>query len=220
MLRRAVFTQPGLRRTVAATSSIISSSATTHRHMSSGHDSLALQGPPQPPAVPQDPVVPMDFNPHIEWYEFPKEIFDPIYPYTREEAMRMSDERWDYSMEELAQKYGLRIQPPFKFNFWVAWLVSFWYIYYEIWSGYRATGNHPSWPQWRLGVMADERCPKIHDDEIYLDQWMHPPMRQKMAKVYDRFWAWKPLVSTNIVNPYAIEFRHRDPSEFKHMTGI
>ena len=30
--------------------------------------------------IPQDPVQPIDFNPHIEWYEFPKEIFDMKFP--------------------------------------------------------------------------------------------------------------------------------------------
>jgi hypothetical protein len=213
MLRRAVFTQQSSRLAASAAAT----TGAARRHIATGHDQLALQGPPQPPAMPQDPVVPIDFTPHLEWYEFPKEIFDPIFPYTREECIRMSDERWDYSTEELAQKYGLRIQPPYKFNFWMAWMTSFWYIYYEIWSGYRATGNHPTWPQWRMGVMADERCPTIHPDEIYLDQWMHPPHRQRWGKSHDLFWMWKPVVATNVVNPWAVEFRRRDVSEFKHM---
>lgn len=213
-----------LRRSIAPTASALTTAAahlrSARRAVAHGHDQLSIQGPPQPPAVPQDPVIPMDFNPHIEWYEFPKEIFDPIYPYTREECIRMSDERWDYSTEELAEKYGLRIQPPFKFNFWCGWFVSFWYIFWQIWGAYRATGCHPTWPQWRMGVMADSRCPTIDDDEIYLDQWMHPPMRQRMGKLHDYFWAWKPLVKKNVTNPYAVEQRNRDPSEFKHMCGV
>jgi hypothetical protein len=215
MLRRSVFSQPAKSFAAAATSS----AAESRRHFSAkDSDALALQGPPQPPSTPSEPVVPLDFNPHIEWYQFPKEIFTPIYPYTREECIRMMDERFDYSAEELAQKYGVRVHPPFKWNFLLAQFVSFVYMSYQIWSCYRATGNHPTWPQWRLGVMADSRCPTITNDESYLDQWIWSPARPRTGKIYDKFWAWKPLVSTNIVNPFAIEFRHRDPSEFVHMT--
>lgn len=217
MLRRAFSTQTCSAATTAASATLAGSRRFFNAKNS---DSLAIQGPPQPPSVPSEPVVPLDFNPHIEWNQFPKEIFDPIYPYTREECLRMADEKFDYSTEEMAQKYGVRVHPPFKVNFLMAQFVSFVYITYQIWSGYRATGAHPSWPQWRLGVMADSRCPKISDDEIYLDQWINPPARQRMGKIYDPFWAWKPLVSTNIVNPYKIEHRNRDPAEFKHMCGV
>jgi len=168
--------------------------------------------------IPQDPIVPIDFNPHIEWFEFPKEIFDPKWPFTWEECVRNQDERWDSTADEMAHKYGLRLMPTPRLMFWIAYFTSFVYITFEMWSAYRAAGGHATWPQWRVGVMSSPKCPTITEDEIYIDQWMNPGFRQRNAK-HDLFWAWKPLVKKNPVNPWAIELERKDPSEFKHMIG-
>jgi len=168
--------------------------------------------------IPGDPVVPLDFNPHIEWYEFPKEIFDLKFPYTRDECIKFVDERWDSTADEMADKYGMRVSPPPKIPFWFAYFTSFLYIWYEMWSCYRGAGNHPTWPMYREAVMNSPNCPKINPDEVYLDQWRIPTLRQREGKS-DMFWSWKPLVKKEPQNPHTIPFQLPPVSEWIHMTS-
>jgi hypothetical protein len=206
-----------LRRRVATAAATAAPAAA--RSIATGNDSLTTAGPPKPPMIPQDPVTPMDFSPHIEWYEYPKEVWDPKFPYTREECIRMHDERWDSTQEEMAQKYGVRVLAPPKITFWAAWLISFLYIFYNFFACYRAAPEHPSWPQYRVAIQQSPDCPTIDDDEIYLSSWINPGHRQKWAK-WDRFWAWKPLVKKGgAQNKWGIELERKDPSEWKHMLG-
>ena len=188
------------------------------RCISTEHKEVMVPGAPTPPMIPPDPVIPMDFNPHIEWYEFPKEMYDPWYPFTREECLRMVDERYDYSSQELAEKYGVFLNATPRFLFWCAYLVMFIYLWTYLWGCYRSTGAHPKWQHWLAIVKSSPDCPTIHEDEIYLDQWLRLECRQKDYRL-DMFWQWKPLVKENAHNPFAIELEYRDPSEWKHMTS-
>ncbi|PWV02183.1 hypothetical protein C3747_190g49 [Trypanosoma cruzi] len=87
------------------------------RGISTEQKDITRSGQPHPPAVPHnEPILPMDFNPHIEWFEYPKEIFDPKYPYTREESIRMTEESWESTMDEMASRYGMRLNMTTKTN--------------------------------------------------------------------------------------------------------
>jgi hypothetical protein len=185
--------------------------------MSEGHKALTLPGPPQPPMIPNDPVQPMDFNPHVEWYEFPKELFDMKFPYTREECIRMQDERWDSTADEMADKYGMKVSPPPKVPFAFAYFTACLYIWFELWSTYRGSGNHPTWPMHREAVRNSPTCPTITEDEVYLDQWRNPVLRQREGK-FDAFWNWKPVVKKEPVNPHAIPYEIPAVSTWQHMT--
>jgi hypothetical protein len=207
MLRRGLTTSP------------LCAAAAQRRHLSNKADELARMGAPTPPMIPEDPVVPMDFNPHIEWFEFPKECWDPRYPYTREECIRFQDERWDSTQDEMSEKYGMRIIPPPKLTFWLAYLMTCFYVTQFLYGMYRAQPGHPTYPDWRRRVEASPNCPTIAEDEEYLDQWMVPGFRQTKAKM-DPLWAWKPIVKRHGVdNPMAIPLQQMDVSEWKHMTS-
>lgn len=193
--------------------------STASRCIASGNDALTKPGPPQPPAIPVDPVTPLDFSPHIEWYEYPREVWDPKFPYTREESIRMHDEMWDSTMDEMAEKYGMRLIAPPKLAFWLAWLISAIYAGFNMLSLYRAAPEHPSWPQFRVAIQQAPDCPTIGEDEIFVSAWINPQHRQMWAK-YDRFWAWKPLVKKGgATHKWAIDLERKDPSEWKHMIG-
>uniref|UniRef100_A0A7S1MJH3 Uncharacterized protein n=1 Tax=Neobodo designis TaxID=312471 RepID=A0A7S1MJH3_NEODS len=181
---------------------------------------LTKTGAPIPPAIPEDPVTPMDFSPHIEWYEYPREVWDPKFPYTRDEAIRMQDEMWDSTQEDMADKYGVRVISPPKMMFWTAWFISGLYIFHNLMAAYRASPEHPTWPQYRVAIQQSPDCPTIDEDEIYLSTWINPGHRQKWAK-WDHFWAWKPLVKKGGVkdHKWKIEAEKKDPSEWSHMLG-
>lgn len=202
-----------------ATPAVSTFGAAKLRFVATRHDEVALPTAPQPPMIPEDPTTPMDFSPHIEWYEYPREVWDPKYPYTREECIRMHDERWDSTADEMAQKYGMRLIPTPKLPFWMAWFTMLLYIWFNLWSCYRSSPDHPSWPQWRVAIQEADDCPTIHEDEVYLDTWIAPQHRQRWYKA-DLFWAWKPVVKKDgATNPWAIELERKDPSEWKHMVG-
>lgn len=173
-----------------------------------------------PPAiVSNDPVVPMDFNPHIEWFEYPKEVFNPKYPYTREESIRMTEESWESTMDEMASRYGMRLNMTTKPTFWMAWCLMFFYIWQTLWGCYRGAGLEPGWSHFSAIVLSQPNVPTIEEDDIYLDQWMRPEMREKFSK-YDIFWNWKPLVSREgAKTSWAIPFASQDVSEWGHMTS-
>lgn len=173
-----------------------------------------------PPAItPNGPVLPMDFNPHIEWFEYPKEIFDPKYPYTREESIRMTEEAWDSTMDEMASRYGMRLNMTTKPTFWMAWMIMVFYGWYTLWGCYRAMGLEPGWSHFRDIVLQSPHPPTIEEDDIYLDQWMRPEMREKFSR-YERFWNWKPLVNREgAKTKWAITPERFDVSEWKHMTS-
>ncbi|CCW68514.1 unnamed protein product [Phytomonas sp. Hart1] len=174
----------------------------------------------QPPAIPpNDPMLPMDFNPHIEWFEYPKEIFDPKYPYTREESIRMTEEAWESTMDEMASKYGMRLNMTSKPTFWMAWAMTFFYTWYTLWGCYRAMGTEPGWRDFKAIIQSQPNSPTLEADDIYLDQWMRPEMREKFSH-YDRFWNWKPLVNrTGAKTSWAIPIVAQDVSEWKHLTS-
>ena len=204
-----------LRRRVASTAV----AAATVRTVTDGKH-LSKVGAPLPPTIPEDPVTPMDFSPHIEWYEYPREVWDPKYPYTREEAIRMQDEVWDSTQEEMADKYGVRVIAPPKLAFWSAWFLSGIYLFHNLMASYRASPEHPTWPQYRVAIQQSPDCPTIDEDEVYLSAWINPGHRQKWAK-YDHFWAWKPVVKKGGVkdHKWKIECERKDPVEWNHMLG-
>lgn len=165
------------------------------------------------------PVLPMDFNPHIEWFEYPKEIFDPKYPYTREESIRMTEEAWESTMDEMASRYGMKLNMTTKPTFWMAWMIIVFYGWYTLWGCYRGMGLEPGWSHFRDLVLQQPHPPTVEEDDIYLDQWMRPEMREKFSR-YERFWNWKPLVKRDGASTkWSIENPRFDPSEWKHMTS-
>ncbi len=211
MMRRNL--QPvGVQRNVAVF-------AMAYRRISTEHKAVTIPGAPTPPMIPQEPVVPIDFNPHIEWFEFPKEIFDPIYPYTREECLRMVDERLEMDSREMAEKYGVFVNQCPRFLFWLAYTWGFIYLWFYLWSAYRAVGSHPKWNHWTSIVRASPDCPTLHPDEIYLDLWTRPDFRQRDGLKTDMFWQWKTPTKEKVFNPWKIEVEYRDPKEWKHMTS-
>ncbi|ORC86445.1 uncharacterized protein TM35_000281610 [Trypanosoma theileri] len=175
---------------------------------------------PQPPAVPHnEPILPMDFSPHIEWFEYPKEIFDPKYPYTREESIRMTEESWESTMDEMASRYGMRLNMSTKPTFWLAWSIMVFYSWYTLWGCYRAMGTEPGWSHFRNIVLSQPNVPTLEEDDIYLDQWIRPEIREKHAK-YERFWNWKPLVKRDgAQTSWKIPMQYQDESEWRHMTS-
>ncbi|EPY26706.1 hypothetical protein AGDE_11133 [Angomonas deanei] len=161
----------------------------------------------------------MDFNPHIEWFEYPKEIFDPKYPFTREESIRMTEESWDSTMDEMASRYGMRLNMATKPTFWMAWMLMVFYGWYTLWGCYRGMGVEPGWSHFKNIVLNQPNVPTIEEDDIYLDQWARPEMREKFSRV-ERFWNWKPLVKRDgAKTSWAVPFEHKDVSEWKHMTS-
>lgn len=181
---------------------------------------LSNGGAAPPPSISHnEPVLPMDFNPHIEWFEYPKEIFDPKFPYTREESIRMTEESWESTMDEMASKYGMRLNMTTKPAFWLAWSLMFFYSWYTLWGCYRAMGTEPGWSHFKNVVLNQPTVPVLEEDEIYLDQWMRPEMREKFSR-YDRFWNWKPLVNRDgAKTSWQIPMQYADESEWKHMTS-
>lgn len=177
-------------------------------------------GASQPPAIPcNDPILPMDFNPHIEWFEFPKEIFDPKFPYTREESIRMTEESWESTAEEMASRYGMRLNVSTKPTFWMAWALMVLYGWYTLWGCYRALGSEPGWSHFRDVVLSQPNAPVLEEDDIYLDQWMRPELRERFVK-HDRFWNWKPLVKREGASTsWSIPMHHPDECEWRHMTS-
>lgn len=187
------------------------------RQVSTEHKDIASTGAPLPPAITSDPITPLDFNPHIEWYEFPKEMFDPRYPFTREECVRATEEPFENTMDEMASRYGMRLGYSPKPAFWLAWFLFFFHTYWSIWCLYRSAGGEPHWPHFRHIVAAHPRCPTIEDADNYVDLWQMPFSRENHAG-FDTFWQWKPLVDRNgCKSSYTIPFEHRDPSEWSHM---
>ena len=176
------------------------------------------RGPPQPPMSPMEPVTPQDFNPHVDWFEFPKEIFDPRYPFTREECIRSKDEYFFSDPDELAQKYGVRITLPPTAVYYIAYMFWVAYVSWELWSLYRAMGGHPSYYHWEHIIMSGPHCPSVTEDEVYLDTWIAPFLRQRDFK-FDAFWQWKPVVKEGAKNPWAVPVKRRDPSEWRHLTS-
>ena len=204
-----------LRRRLATSTAVAAT-----RAIANDNTALTKPGPPQPPMIPEDPITPMDFSPHIEWYEYPREVWDPKYPYSRDECIKMSDERFDSTADEMADKYGVRVISPPKLAFWTAYFISGLYLFHNLMACYRAAPEHPTWPQYRVAIQASPDCPTIDDDEVYLSNWINPGHRQKWAK-FDHFWAWKPLVKKGGVksHKWAIEIERKDPSEWDHMLG-
>eukprot|EP00760_Papus_ankaliazontas_P034898 PhM_4_TR753/c0_g1_i1/m.95590 len=192
--------------------------ATTRRFISKDSDAITVRGPPLPPMHPREAVTPIDFNPHIDWFEFPKEIFDPKYPFTREECITARDEYFFTDADELAEKYGVRISNLPTAYYWLVYFMWMFYMWYELWSLYRAQGSHPSYFAWEHVIQASPHCPTVTDDEVYLDQWVSPHFRQKEFK-FDRFWQWKPPTKEGVENPWAIKLERKDPSEWRHMTS-
>ncbi|CAG9569335.1 conserved hypothetical protein [Leishmania major strain Friedlin] len=177
-------------------------------------------GAAPPPSISNnEPILPMDFNPHIEWFEYPKEIFDPKFPYTREESIRMTEESWESTMDEMASKYGMRLNMSSKPTFWMAWFIMFFYSWYTLWGCYRAMGTEPGWSHFKNVVLNHPTVPVLEEDDIYLDQWMRPEMREKFSR-YDRFWNWKPLVKRDgAKTTWSIPMQYADESEWRHMTS-
>ncbi|AAZ11443.1 uncharacterized protein TEOVI_000703700 [Trypanosoma equiperdum] len=213
MLRRAVAISP---------SATVVASRTSSRHSSTGSKDLSSFGGnrPHPPAIQHnEPITPMDFNPHIEWFEYPKEVFDPKYPYTREESIRMTEESWESTMDEMASRYGMRLNMSTKPTFWMAWSLMFIYSWYTLWGCYRAMGTEPGWTHFRSVVLDQPNVPTLEEDDIYLDQWIRPEIREKHAK-YERFWNWKPLTKRDgAQTSWKIPMQYQDESEWRHMTS-
>lgn len=202
------------------TNTVAASAAVGARQLSTEHKDITLPGAPQPPMISQEPAVPIDFNPHIEWYEFPKEIFDHRFPYTREECVRATEESYESTMDELASRYGMKLNFSTKPTFWMAWMLMFFNIWYTLWAAYRASGGEPKWPHFRNIVAAHPKCPTIDEDDIYLDQWINPGHREVHAR-NDNFWNWKPLVNREgaTKHQWSIPVERKDPSEWIHMTS-
>lgn len=196
---------------------------TVPNHSDHHHPPSVISSPPSSSAFSSSsahPVSPMDFNPHIEWFEYPKEIFDPKYPYTREESIRMTEEAWDSTMEEMASRYGMKLNMTTKPTFWMAWMIMVFYAWYTLWGCYRAMGLEPGWSHFKDIVLQSPHPPTIEEDDIYLDQWMRPEMREKFSR-YERFWNWKPLVKRDggAQTSWKKENERLDVSEWKHMTS-
>lgn len=196
--------------------------ATSQRTLAHEHKQIVVphHDPPKPPMIPYEPVMPMDFNPHIEWFEYPKEIFNPKYPYTREESIRMTEEAYESTMDEMAQRYGMRLNFSSKPTYWMAWFIMNFYCWQTLWGCYRGMGTEPGWPVFRAIVEAQPNCPTIDEDDIYLDQWIRPASRERMSR-YDKFYQWKPLVNREgaTKHDWAIPHDKKDVSEWVHMTS-
>lgn len=162
---------------------------------------------------------PMDFNPHIEWFEYPKEIFDPKFPYTREESIRMTEEAWDSTMEEMASRYGMKLNMTTKPTFWMAWMIMCFYAWYTLWGAYRAMGLEPGWSHFRDIVLQSPHPPTLEEDDLFLDQWIRPEMREKFSR-YERFWNWNPVVKRDGAHTsWKTENNPLDVSEWEHMAS-
>ena len=80
-------------------------------------------------------------------------------------------------------------------------------------------GTEPGWSHFKNVVLNQPTVPVLEEDEIYLDQWMRPEMREKFSR-YDRFWNWKPLVNRDgAKTSWQIPMQYADESEWKHMTS-
>jgi hypothetical protein len=208
MLRRVVVTSPCSAAAALCTSS---------RLVSHEHKDITIPGAPKPPMIPHEPIMPMDFNPHIEWFEFPKEIFNPKYPYTREESIRVTEEVWESTQDEMAQRYGIKCNYTTKPTYWMAWLMMVLYCWQTLWGCYRAMGTEPTWNVYRSIVESQPNCPTIEDDDIYLDVWMRPESRERYIR-YDKFYQWRPLVKREgAKTQWGIPLERLDVSEWVHM---
>ncbi|KAG5511292.1 hypothetical protein GH5_07540 [Leishmania sp. Ghana 2012 LV757] len=215
-----------LRRSCGAAVSTAATAVCAHlqcsaRFIASEFKNVCLRngGAAPPPSISSESILPMDFNPHIEWFEYPKEIFDPKFPYTREESIRMTEESWESTMDEMASRYGMRLNMTSKPTFWMAWCIMFFYSWYTLWGCYRAMGTEPGWSHFKSVVLNQPTVPVLEEDDIYLDQWMRPEMREKFSR-YDRFWNWKPLVKRDgAKTTWQIPMSYIDESEWRHMTS-
>ncbi|RNF04237.1 hypothetical protein TraAM80_05504 [Trypanosoma rangeli] len=112
--------------------------------MSTEHKNIARSGQPQPPPWPTtSPFFRWTSTPNIEWFEYPK------YPYTREKSIRMTEESWESTMDEMASRYGMQLNMTTKPTFWMAWSLMVFYSWYTLWGCYRAMGTEPGWPHFR-----------------------------------------------------------------------
>lgn len=162
---------------------------------------------------------PVDFNPHIEWFEYPKEIFDPKYPFTREEGIRMTEEAWDSTMDEMASRYGMRLNPSTKVYFVIGYFISAWYGWYTLWGSYRAMGLEPGYHHFLDIALQKAAAPEIEEDDIYLDWWVRPEYRERSSR-FDIFWNWKPPTKRDgAKTSWALPNPQHDPSEWIHMTS-
>lgn len=204
------------RAPTASTLALVACRYVSHEHK----DVTTVAGTaPKPPMIAHEPVMPIDFNPHIEWFEYPKEIFNPKYPFTREESIRMTEESYESTMDEMARRYGMRLNYSSKPTFWMAWALTVFYAWQTMWGCYRASGPEPNWTMFRNVVEAQPNCPTMEEDDIYLDVWMRPEGRERHVR-YDKFYQWKPLSKRNgAKTTWPIPFEHRDVSEWKHMVS-
>ena len=183
---------------------------------------LSHPAAPLPPMISQELIMPLDFSPHIEWYEFPKEVFNPRFPMTREDNIQAHDEFWDADPTELAEKYGVKFgTPPGKAMFAMGWLVIMMHTWWTLWGMYRGAGYEPMYQDYKRVVESHPNCPVVDEQDIYLDTWCNSRTRHALSK-FDILWAWKPLLdeeSNKHPNQWQIKFEHQDPSEWRHMLG-
>lgn len=212
MMRRVVIR----REVITGPACALTSSSRTVSHE---HKDLTVAGAPKPPMIPHEPLMPMDFNPHIEWFEFPKEVFNPKFPYTREESIRCTEESFESTQDEMAQRYGMKLNYSTKPTYWMAWCVMTFYCWQTLWCAYRAMGSEPGWPVFRGIVEAQPNCPTLEEDDIYVDVWLRPESKERYVR-YDKFVQWKPLVNRNGAHTsWSIPLERRDPSEWRHMVS-
>ena len=206
-----------LRRVATSTAPLCASQC---RFVSKEHKEITKPGAPLPPMVTKDSYIPMDFSPHIEWYEYPKEIFNHAYPYTREEQLRCTDEVWESTQEEMGSRYGIRLAQITRFYFWAGYIGWIWYGWFYLWGFYRSMGPDPKWAAFRAIVETDPNHPTVEEDDVYLDNWINPVWRARWCK-WDRFWRWKPVVNRDgaTKHQWALPDEKLDPSEWRHMTS-
>lgn len=210
-----------MRRLSARVFSVVGATSSRRAFSGESKDLLVGGAPPLPPAIPQENVTPVDFNPHIEWYEFPKELWSPLWPYTSDECIRMCDDRWDSTADEMGKKYGWRIcgaAPVFVYAYWIGQTIT---IIWELWYLHRSPTEHAPATIWRMAVREAPNSPKVTDDDVYLDQWLMPQTRQVYWRM-DALWQWKPVVKDGksmklTLNPPP-DTKH-DVSEWVHMTS-
>ncbi len=164
-----------------------------------------------------EPIVSSDFNPHIEWYEFPMEIWDPYYPHTREERIAGREAIYTQTYDELADRYGLRAQTPFKISSVMGFILTAFYPVYIIWSFYRTWGLEHCYGDMVAIMEAEGTVVKIEDDELFLDNWMGTCQRMFYYQ-HDFLIGWKPPVKEGgAETSWKIPFEPKDVSEFKHL---
>lgn len=189
------------------------------RHLSEGKDITIPSAAPLPPAIPQEPVAPLDFSPHIEWNEFPREVFDQRYPWNRDECVRGLDESFESTIDELTHRYGIRTNAPTKGFFWGCWVMAVYVLWWELWSLYRAAGYEVLWPHWKKIVETHPNCPVMHEEDFYLDWWVWPSIRESRARKHETMWSWKPAIKRNATkdHQFAVPMEYRDPSEWQEL---